>query len=114
MSWINYTNEAIQLIESENSKRNKKSASVVKSQKKIKKITEFEVEKKINIIRTQKKKVSPIPIKKSNITLKIGDEVRIHDSKSVGTIDSIKKNRAIVNYGKFTTQVNLDQLEYVK
>ena len=106
--------EAIQLIESENSKRNKKSASVVKNQKKIKKITEFEVEKKINIIRTQKKKVSPIPIKKSNITLKIGDEVRIHDSKSVGTIDSIKKNRAIVNYGKFTTQVNLDQLEYVK
>ena len=106
--------DAIQLIESENSKRNKKSAKVVKNQKKIKKITEFEVEKKINIIRTQKKKVRSIPIKKPIIILKIGDEVRIHDSKSVGTIDSIKKNRAIVNYGKFTTQVNLDQLEYVK
>jgi len=106
--------EAIQLIEFENSKRNKKSASIINNQKKIKKITEFEVKKKINKIRIQKKKTSLISIKKSKIVLKIGDEVRIHDSKSVGTIDSIKKNRAIVNYGKFTTQVNLDQLEYVK
>ena len=106
--------EAIQLIEFENSKRNKKSASIINNQKKIKKITEFEVKKKINKIRIQKKKTSLISIKKSKIVLKVGDEVRIHDSKSVGTIDSIKKNRAIVNYGKFTTQVNLDQLEYVK
>ena len=106
--------EAIQLIEFENSKRNKKSASIINNQKIIKKITEFEVKKKINKIRIQKKKTSLISIKKSKIVLKIGDEVRIHDSKSVGTIDSIKKNRAIVNYGKFTTQVNLDQLEYVK
>jgi len=106
--------EAIQLIEFENSKRNKKSVSIINNQKKIKKITEFEVKKKINKIRIQKKKTSLISIKKSKIVLKVGDEVRIHDSKSVGTIDSIKKNRAIVNYGKFTTQVNLDQLEYVK
>ena len=106
--------EAIQLIEFENSKRNKKSVSIINNQKKIKKITEFEVKKKINKIRIQKKKTSLISIEKSKIVLKVGDEVRIHDSKSVGTIDSIKKNRAIVNYGKFTTQVNLDQLEYVK
>ena len=107
--------EAIQLIEFENSKRSKKSASIINNQKKIKKITELEVKKKINKIRIQKKKTSPISIKKSKIIdLKVGDEVRIFDSKSTGTIDSIKKNRAIVNYGKFTTQVNLDQLEYVK
>jgi len=106
--------EAIQLIEFENSKRNKKSASIINNQKIIKKITEFEVKKKINKIRIQKKKAKSISIKKSNIDLKVGDEVRIFDSKSIGTIDSINKNRAIVNYGKFTTQVNLDQLEYVK
>ena len=100
--------------EQTNSKRNKKSVSIINNQKKIKKITEFEVKKKINKIRIQKKKTSLISIEKSKIVLKVGDEVRIHDSKSVGTIDSIKKNRAIVNYGKFTTQVNLDQLEYVK
>tara|TARA_B100000795_G_scaffold86151_1_gene62654 strand:+ start:863 stop:3013 length:2151 start_codon:yes stop_codon:yes gene_type:complete len=106
--------DAIQLIESENSKRKKKSISVIKNQKQIKKITEFEVEKKINKIRNEKVKLKIIPKKKSNIILKIGDDVRIQDSKSVGTIDSIKKNRAIVNYGKFTTQVDIDQLEYVK
>jgi DNA mismatch repair protein MutS2 len=31
-----------------------------------------------------------------------------------GTIDSIKKNKAIVNYGKFTTQVDIEKLEYVQ
>jgi DNA mismatch repair protein MutS2 len=32
----------------------------------------------------------------------------------VGTIDSIEKNKAIVNYGIFTSQVNLDLLEMVE
>jgi DNA mismatch repair protein MutS2 len=106
--------EVIQLIESENSKRNKRSAIVIKNQIILKKNIEFEVEKKIEKIRTEKKKIKLIPKKKSNIILKVGDDVRILDSKSIGTIDSIKKNRAIVNYGKFTTQVDIDQLEYVK
>tara|TARA_B100000767_G_C19773147_1_gene541175 strand:- start:1576 stop:3726 length:2151 start_codon:yes stop_codon:yes gene_type:complete len=106
--------KVIQLIELENSKRKKKSAAVTRNQKIIKKNTEFEVEKKIDKIRNEKKKQKFTPKKKTNITLKIGDDVRIQDSKSIGTIDSIKKDRAIVNYGKFTTQVNLDQLEYVK
>ena len=51
---------------------------------------------------------------KSLVELKIGDNVRLYESKSVGTIDSIKKNKAIVNYGKFTTQVDLEKLEYVQ
>ena len=51
---------------------------------------------------------------KSLVELKIGDNVRLYESKSIGTIDSIKKNKAIVNYGKFTTQVDLEKLEYVK
>ena len=106
--------EVIQLIESENSKRNKRSAILIKNQIILKKTIEFEVEKKIEKIRTEKKKIKLIPKKKSNIILKVGDDVRILDSKSIGTIDSIKKNRAIVNYGKFTTQVDIDQLEYVK
>jgi DNA mismatch repair protein MutS2 len=36
------------------------------------------------------------------------------DGKAVGTIDSIEKNKAIVNYGIFTSQVNLDLLEMVE
>ena len=106
--------DAIQLIESENAKRNKKSAAVIQNQKKIKKTTEIELQKKIQTIRNEKKKPLIVAVKKLNITLKIGDYVRLQYSKSIGTIDSIKKNKAIVNYGKFTTQVDVDQLEYVK
>ena len=36
------------------------------------------------------------------------------DGRSVGSIDSIEKNKAIVNYGVFKTKVNLDLLEFVK
>jgi DNA mismatch repair protein MutS2 len=45
------------------------------------------------------------------VVLKVGDKVRMLDGKSVGSIDSIEKQKAIVNYGLFTTQVSLDQLE---
>ena len=50
---------------------------------------------------------------KPKVKLKIGDRVRLIDSKSVGTIDQIEKNKAIVNYGIFTTNVSLDKLELV-
>jgi DNA mismatch repair protein MutS2 len=36
------------------------------------------------------------------------------DGRSVGSIDSIEKNKVIVNYGVFTTQVNADLLELVE
>lgn len=36
------------------------------------------------------------------------------DGKAVGTIDSIEKNKATVNYGVFTSKVDLDSLELVE
>ena len=36
------------------------------------------------------------------------------DGKAVGTIDSIEKEKAIVNYGMFTTQVRLEALDLVQ
>jgi DNA mismatch repair protein MutS2 len=36
------------------------------------------------------------------------------DGKSVGTIDKIEKNKAVVNYGVFTSNVSLDALEFVQ
>ena len=68
-------------------------------------------------IRTRKKKEkaaakkAPPPVAK--ITLKIGDRVRMLDGKAIGTIDTIEKKKAIVNYGIFTTNVNIDALEKV-
>ena len=56
----------------------------------------------------QLEKEKPKPV------LKQGDRVRMFDGKAVGTIDSIEKNKAVVNYGLFTTHVSLDQLELVE
>jgi DNA mismatch repair protein MutS2 len=36
------------------------------------------------------------------------------DGKAIGTIDSLEKGKAIVNYGIFTTNVNVDLLELVE
>ena len=47
------------------------------------------------------------------VILKIGHRVRLLGGKAVGTIDSLEKNKAIVNYGLFTTNVSVDQLEFV-
>ena len=35
------------------------------------------------------------------------------DGKAVGTIDTLEKNKAIVNYGIFTTNVSVTELEKV-
>ena len=40
--------------------------------------------------------------------------MRLFDGKSVGTIDAIEKRKAVVNYGVFTTQVNLEALDLVQ
>jgi DNA mismatch repair protein MutS2 len=36
------------------------------------------------------------------------------DGKAVGSIDSIEKNKATVNYGIFTSKVSVDLLELVE
>jgi DNA mismatch repair protein MutS2 len=50
---------------------------------------------------------------KPKVELKVGDKVRLEDSRSVGTIDKIERNKAIVNYGTFTTEVDLIRLDIV-
>ena len=106
--------ELLKLVESENSKRKKKSNLLLKTEKeKTKKINE-QVNKEIALVRKEKKKNKIDKPKKSNIKLKVGDSVRMFDGRSVGSIDLIEKNKAIVNYGVFKTQVSLDLLEIVE
>ena len=68
-----------------------------------------------NIFKTKKKKEKkqPTPPPAPKIKLEVGYKVRLKDGKAVGSIDAIEKNKAIVNYGMFTTNVSLDQLEFV-
>ncbi len=107
--------QLLQLVEAENAKRKKKTAAVAKKERAVKKQVQEELKQAIAPIRKAKKetKKASQPLK-PKVPLKVGDRVRITDSKSVGSIDSIEKNKAIVNYGLFTTQVSLDQLEAVQ
>ena len=101
----------------ENSKRKKIAPKQKKQVKAKKKITEAEVEKKVEVIRQKKKiekaEAKKAPAPKPKVPLKLGHRVRMKDGKAIGTIDKIEKNKATVNYGIFTTNVSLDELEYV-
>ena len=106
--------DLLRLIEAENAKRKRKTAAQAKKDREVKKEVAKEVNQKLVSIRKEKKKnktTTPPPKPKPVIDLKVGDKVRMVDGKSVGSIDSIEKQKAIVNYGLFTTQVSLDQLE---
>lgn len=107
--------EFLKIIEIENSKRKKISAKEAKVIIEKKKEIIKEVEVKVEEIRTIKKekKLKPV-VEKPKPILKLGDRVRMADGKAVGTIDSIEKNKATVNYGIFTSKVSLDELELVE
>ncbi len=108
--------ELFKIIQIENSKRKKISKKQKQLQKaKDKKVVQ-EVEKKVEVIRKKKKeakkKAEAAP--KPKPILNIGDRVRLEDGRAIGTIDKIEKNKATVNYGMFTTNVDLTQLELVE
>jgi DNA mismatch repair protein MutS2 len=113
--------EFLKFVEIENSKRKKESAKQLKIQKEKEKKVQQEVKKKVDVIRKKKKEEKEnIDEKKRQednkpkIPPKIGDKVRLEDSRSVGTLDKIEKGKAIINYGMFTTQVDLEKLELVQ
>ena len=109
-------NELFKLVQIENSKRQK----ITLKQKKAQKVKETELKKevdqKVAVIRKEKKKqkekAALIPPKPKRV-LVVGDSVRLEDGRAVGTLDKLEKNKAVVNYGLFTTTVNMDRLEYV-
>ena len=103
------------MVEIEISKRKKTTPKVAKAIIEKKKEIIKELEIKVEEIRIEKKekKLKPV-IEKPKPILKVGDRVRMQDGKAVGSIDSIEKNKATVNYGIFTSKVNLDELELVE
>jgi len=110
--------ELLRIVETENSKRKKKSADQAKIERQKKIETAEEVKKEVKVIR-EKKKIDnrKAELKKKNKprpVFKIGDRVRMHDGRAIGSIDKLEKNKAVVNYGMFTTNVSTDQLELVE
>uniref|UniRef100_UPI003569ECA8 endonuclease MutS2 n=1 Tax=Muriicola sp. TaxID=2020856 RepID=UPI003569ECA8 len=109
--------EILRLVETENSKRKKRSVSEIKEQAVKKKEVSRELEKEVKTIREKKKQTKKKQEKvkaKPRPVFKVGDRVRLFDGKAVGSIDSLEKNKAVVNYGMFTTKVSVDQLELVE
>ncbi len=107
----------LKLVMVENSKREKLPPKVKKAVKAKEKEVQKEVEQKVEVIRARKKeekeKRKKLPEPKPKVDLKVGDRVRMLEGRAIGTIDSIEKNKAFVNYGIFTTNVSLNELEKV-
>jgi DNA mismatch repair protein MutS2 len=109
--------EFLKIIEIENSKRKKASAKeiIVKKEKEKELIKEVTVQ--VEEIRAEKKekkiKENLVP-EKPKVVLKVGDRVKMFDGRAIGTIDKIEKNKAIVNYGLFTSNVSLELLDFVQ
>ncbi len=110
--------EFLKIIEIENSKRKKTTAKEKKTIEVIQKQVIEEVKVKVEEIRQVKKekkiKAQKVAAEQPKVILKIGDRVRMIDGKSIGTLDKIEKNKAVVNYGIFTSKVSIDALEYVQ
>jgi DNA mismatch repair protein MutS2 len=107
--------EFFKIVQIENSKRKKVSAKHKEIIKAKEKKVKDEAEKVVNIIRKKKKAAKEkIELPKPKPALKVGDRVRMADGRAVGSIDKIEKNKAVVNYGMFTTNVSLEQLELVE
>ncbi|WP_165750235.1 endonuclease MutS2 [Cellulophaga sp. Z1A5H] len=110
--------ELLRIVETENSKRKKKSSQQVKVEKIKKAEVEKEVIQEVEVIREEKKKEKKVKAhvekNKPKPIFKIGDRVRMLDGKAVGSIDKLEKNKAFVNYGIFTTNVSISQLELVE
>ncbi|MEH6658086.1 endonuclease MutS2 [Leeuwenhoekiella marinoflava] len=110
--------ELYKVVQIENSKREKLNAKQKRAQKAKERKVKQEAEKKVKVIREKKKveKQKEIQIEKEKlkVTLKIGDRVRLPDGRAVGTIDKIEKGKATVDYGMFTTNVDVDTLELVQ
>lgn len=108
--------EFLKIVEMENSKRRKASIKevLVKKDKEKAVIKEVEVQvEEIRIAKKEKKLKANEVVEKPKLILKLGDRVRMFDGKAVGTIDKIEKNKAVVNYGVFTSTVSLEALEFV-
>lgn len=108
--------ELFKIVQIENSKRKKVSAKAKKVQKAKEQKVIKEAEKTVEVIREKKKaakkKVEAAP--KPTPIFRIGDRVRLQDGRAVGSIDKLEKNKAVINYGMFTTNVSVDQLELVE
>lgn len=108
--------ELMKMVITENVKRQpkpQKKAEAKKEQGKKKQVENEVIQKVIKIRKERQAKPKQEVVIKPKHVFKLNERVRLIDSKSIGTIDSIEKGKATVNYGMFTTLVSVEQLEPV-
>ena len=106
----------MKIVEKEKAKKLQNSKKERKKQHNKQKQTQQEVSKKVDKIREKKKtkeKSAPEKPEKPKPVIKVKDRVKIEDGKAIGTVEAFKKEKAVVNYGAFTTTVSPNQLEKV-
>ncbi len=106
----------MKIVEKEKAKKLQNSKKERKKQHNKQKQTQQEVSKKVDKIREKKKtkeKSAPEKPEKPKPVIKVKDRVKMEDGKAIGTVEAFKKEKAVVNYGAFTTTVSPNQLEKV-
>ena len=107
--------DLLKLVDTLNSKRKKINFSKAKIKKNKVKKTEKVLEKELKVIRQEKKRNKLKPIKKKKlVNFKIGDKVKIEGSSTIGVLDSIERNKAVINYDSFKTKTDLSKLIYIE
>lgn len=106
----------LKLIETENSKKSDTHFQEKKIEKKKEKILKQEMKKESKNIEKIKKKVEAVEKKQTQekiAQIKKGKKVRIKESKSVGTVERIEGDSVVINYGKFITKININEIESI-
>ncbi|MGP2570248.1 endonuclease MutS2 [Ornithobacterium rhinotracheale] len=106
----------LKLIEIENAKKNPKHFEEKKKEKRIKQKLRRELDKKADRLEETQQKIEEEKKKETQMriaSMKIGDRVRIKGSSSVGSIEAIDKKQVVINYGKFRTKINIEEIEKI-
>ena len=85
-----------------------------KQQEAIKEVEKEVLQKVVKVREEKKKEAEKIAQEKAAYIFKVNDRVRLVDGNALGTIDKIEKKKAFINYGLFTTEAKIEQLELVE
>ena len=97
---------------SQSGKTPKNKLQKLKQKQKEQRLVKEEVEQELQN-KDVNKELEKIEIKTMNFTPQVGDQVRIKGSQANATIEKLEKNKALLNYGRFTASVPIKDLELV-
>lgn len=101
----------LKIIEQEKFKKSQDD-NVQQTQKIISKVRQ-KVKKELSEKKEKIEEIATQIVEKKKEKLQVGMRVKIAGSASVATIDKLEKKKAVLNYGKFTTKIDIEQLEIV-